>query len=770
MQTINGWLLDVMEDIQTPGVVLWVLSDDGQRLRLHQPFPVKFFLAGDSKGLRAAWRFLKAHSSQARLSRQTGRDLFQPDRLDVLCVEVNAPDVQPRLFREVLNRFPELTYYNADVNLPLRHAAIFESFPLCRCKITYYESGLVKDFEVLNKRWDLDPELPELRSMSLEPDCDPLHAAPRALLVNFGGMEHRLSLHTPRALLINLQALLRRHDPDLLLTTWGDTWLLPLLFDLSDQYQVQLPLNREPGRGYLKRPERSYFSYGQIMYSGQQVHLFGRWHIDRKNAMFWGDFGLDGILEMARVTSQPVQVAARTSPGTGISSMQLVTALREKILVPWHKQQGERPKTALELIQSDLGGLVYQPVVGLHRDVGAIDFVSMYPAVMVRCNISPETSKPRLLEPSDEEPGLIPLTLKPLLEKRVALKQRLATMPRWDPRRKVDKARSGAHKWLLVTCFGYLGYKNARFGRIESHEAVTAGGREALLRAKEAAEDLGFRVLHMYVDGLWIQQPEKTKPDDFIPLLDEIVSRTGLAIAMDGVYRWVAFLPSRVDERIPVPNRYFGVFQDGSLKVRGLEARRRDTAPWVARMQMDLLEYLALAEDADDLPDYIPGAMAILRRHLADLRSDRVAPADLLVALRLSREPQEYRVKTAGARAAMQLQAIGKSLRPGQRVRLLYLRGGEVQAWDMPQKPDIRKIDKARYYELAVRAASAVFHPMGLTEDELRAWLKGGIQLAFEFALPAGKRQILLPPANEENAWQVLFQPGTKKVPVDLYH
>lgn len=770
MQTINGWLLDVLEGIQTPGVVLWVLSDDGQRLRLHQPFPVSFFLAGDSKGLRAAWRFLKTHNSQPRLSRRTGRDLFQPDRLDVLCVEVSTPAVQPRLFREVLDRFPELTYYDADVNLPLRHAAIFESFPLCRCKITYYESGLVKDFKVLNTRWDLDPELPELRSMSLEPDCDPLHAAPRALLVSFGGMEHRFSLHTPRALLINLQALLHRYDPDLLLTNWGDTWLLPLLFDLSERYQVQLPLNREPGRGYLKRPERSYFSYGQIMYSGQQVYLFGRWHIDRKNAMFWGDFGLDGIFEMARVTSQPVQVAARTSPGTGISSMQLVTALSREILVPWHKQQGERPKTALELIQSDLGGLVYQPVVGLHRDVGAIDFVSMYPAVMVRCNISPETSKPRLLEPSDEEPGLIPLTLKPLLEKRVALKQRLASMPRWDPRRKVDKARSGAHKWLLVTCFGYLGYKNARFGRIESHEAVTAGGREALLRAKEASEDLGFRVLHMYVDGLWIQQEKKTKPDDFIALLGEIASRTGLAISMDGVYRWVAFLPSRVDERIPVPNRYFGVFQDGSLKVRGLEARRRDSAPWVARMQMDLLEYLALAEDADELPDYIPGAMAILRRHLADLRSDRVAPADLLVALRLSREPQEYRVKTAGARAAMQLQAIGKSLRPGQRVRLLYQLGGEVQAWDMPQKPDIRRIDKARYYELAVRAASAVFHPMGLTENELRAWLKGGIQLAFEFALPAGKRQILLPPANEENAWQVLFQPDSKKVPVDLYH
>ncbi len=79
-------------------------------------------------------------------------------------------------------------------------------------------------------------------------------------------------------------------------------------------------------------------------------------------------------------------------------------------------------------------------------------------------------------------------------------------MPAWDPRRNAYKARASAHKWLLVTCFGYLGYKNARFGRIEAHEAVTAYGREALLRAKEAAEDLGFTVLHMYVDGLWVKK------------------------------------------------------------------------------------------------------------------------------------------------------------------------------------------------------------------------------------------------------------------------
>ena len=139
------------------------------------------------------------------------------------------------------------------------------------------------------------------------------------------------------------------------------------------------------------------------------------------------------------------------------------------------------------------------------------------------------------------------------------------------------------HKWLLVTCFGYLGYKNARFGRIEAHEAVTAYGREALLRAKEAAEDLGFEILHMYVDGLWVHKRGCQTPADFEALLDEITERTGLPISLDGVYRWVVFLPSRVNERVPVPNRYFGVFQDGSIKVRGIECRRRDTPPSLPR-------------------------------------------------------------------------------------------------------------------------------------------------------------------------------------------
>ena len=72
------------------------------------------------------------------------------------------------------------------------------------------------------------------------------------------------------------------------------------------------------------------------------------------------------------------------------------------------------------------------------------------------------------------------------------------------------KERQTALKWMLVTCFGYLGYKNARFGRIEAHEAVTAHGRDKLLTAKEISEAAGYTVLHGLTDCLWLKKTGET--------------------------------------------------------------------------------------------------------------------------------------------------------------------------------------------------------------------------------------------------------------------
>jgi DNA polymerase-2 len=273
---------------------------------------------------------------------------------------------------------------------------------------------------------------------------------------------------------------------------------------------------------------------------------------------------------------------------------------------------------------------------------------------------------------------------------------------------------------------------------------VTAYGREALLRAKETAEVMGFRVLHLYVDALWVQQAGYDKAADFAPLQAAIEAHTGLPIALEGVYRWVAFLPSRQDARVSVANRYFGVWADGSVKMRGIEARRRDTPPWIAAIQEQVLRLLARGYTArgnaeGELTDCLPEIRGFfLQEQLAALHDGRVPLDALLVSQTLSREVAAYRTPSGAARAAAQLAAVGQVVRPGQRVCFLYVQGGTgVQAWDAPSsgRP---QVDVARYIVWLRRVMGTLFAPFGWDETAVFAQLTGqGRQLRLPF--PSGR-------------------------------
>ena len=721
MKEIEGWILDLYEDPQG-GVCIWCIQQDGQRCCFRQNFSTTFYASGNPQQLQSLKNVLQNRHTAVRCYCAERRDIFQSKPVHCLAIQVAQPGRVRPLFFELDKIFPDLTWYDIDVPLWIRHQAVWGTFPLVYCRLTTDEENCIQHIEPLDSPWDTDPKLPTLRVMSIEPNCDPLHAPPDAVIIQYGRQQRTFPLSPERPMLVNIAALLHRLNPDILLSRWGDTWLLPKLLESARGRGIPLPLNRDARLAPVRHKERSYFSYGQIVHRGQQVKLFGRLHLDRSNAMLWHDYQLDGVLETARVTCQPIQDAARLSPGTGISAMQMAAALRIGVLVPWHKQQSEYERSALDLLQRDRGGIVYQPTIGLHTDVAEIDFISMYPGIMVCHNISPETASQQSAIGGRQTPGLIPETLSPLLVKRVILKQRLSKTPAWHPRRQRDEAHITAHKWLLVTCFGYLGYKNARFGQIGSHEAVTEAGREALLIAKEEAEDMGFSLLHMYVDGLWVRRDGLHSHQDYQSLLERITEHTGLPIALEGVYRWLCFLPSRADERIPVGNRYFGVFQDGSIKMRGIEARRRDTPPFIANTQVAILECLAEAPDAEQLQERLNAALDILRRQLRLLREDKVELSELLTAQKLSRDLEAYTSPSPAARAAQQLKAVGKTICPGQRIQFLYMRGHpDIYAWDLPDPPDSDRINRKYYQELLLRAAETILKPFGLDIEKLRS-------------------------------------------------
>ncbi|MCB2194187.1 MAG: hypothetical protein KQI62_21615 [Deltaproteobacteria bacterium] len=750
-----GWVLDVYPD-EDSGAVIWLLGEDGRRHRLSDPFKTTFYITGEKDHLAAIHAHLAQRSEPPKMAFTQRRELYK-GLLDVLAIQTSNPIAQERLFRGMQKTYRRIQYYDAKIPFSIRYGAAKGIFPMAKCRVRLAAQGTVKSIHALDDRWEADYHLPPMRTLHISPNHDPRHAAPQNLLLHNGTKEWPLSLAEPATALRRVQEILDEYDPDVVLARWGDGWLFPWLNAEAEASDFNFNPNRDKSKHPYTIQAMTFESYGSIYHRANQTHLFGRWHIDPENsAMDMGfNFRLDSAVELARVTCVSVQTASRNSPGAGFTAMQINEALHRGVLVPLHKRQIERFKSALQLNDADCGGLNYRPVVGLHRDVAEIDFFSMYPSIMMSWNISGETvgvqgeknfTVPDTGVPiNQDEPGLVASVLRPLLYKRLAVKRAIRKLAKDDPQRQRLQSIADALKWLGYVSFGYQGYKNNLFGNIQAHEAITAIGREMLVTAMETAHEMGFDVVAANVDSLFVHQPGYRTPRDFAPLMKEILYRTGLIIELEGIFDWLAFQPAKQNPYIGAANRYFGKFSDGGLKVRGLAQRRSDTPAWIANAEKELMAFLAGVPDVSDPATYMQDAIGIIQRTIAELDAGCVPVADLVCQTRLSRKPEEYKGSSTSAKAARQLAAAGKEVQVGQRVKFIYTHGQKTSifAWDLPVEPDETFINRGRYKELLLRAALQVLAPFGLEEDELASLVSDNL------------RQLALWPEEDDN-WDTL--------------
>jgi len=800
MQTI-GWLFDLYP--LGDRMVLWFITESGQRLRLTDDFPYCLYLGGPQARLQSLARALgqKGWLRRAYLSR--GRDLWTGREIPVVALEVKAYGFLPRV-RAWLGTLPaEVAVYNCDLDIAAAYLYTRGVWP-CVWYDLKAEDGRLLHLDPMEDAFALEFSVPPLTTLTLSLTRDrliPLDAG-NGLAVGWEDRTHELEAPDAPGLVRELARWLKRLDPDLVLSDWGDEVIIPTVWRWSRKYGVPLPLDREANPAPRRfGGGRSYFSYGRIIYQGSSAPFAGRWHLDRRNSFYYRESGLMGLIQIARIGQMPLQQAARSSPGTLITSMQLARAVADGILIPWRKAEPEHFKTAAELLTIDKGGLTFMPPIGLHTQVAEVDFASMYPTIMAIHNISPETVNcpcctgavasgavasgqcpvvsnfsqgdhclPPFLPPIPvgaarrvalhwpasgnnlvpeagyrlcrRREGLVPRTLRPILALREQLKAQAQELPPEEAR--PYKQRQTALKWMLVTCFGYLGYKNARFGRIEAHEAVTAYGRDKLLCAKEIFEAAGFRVLHGLTDCLWVQKPgldsrrggpacppssgrlQRCAPAtgnalsltaaqyeaELKDLCAQVFRATGVKLALEGVYRWLYFMASKQDPQRPVATRYFGVFADGSLKVRGLMCRRRDTPPFVRRAQEALLTKMSEAATIDELAALRPELEEMAEGFRQRLREGEINPQELVITRVLSQPVADYQVDTPTALAARQLEAAGIHIQPGEKVRYVLTEGKrgpkECRVQAAPFFETLDGYDTTLYLALLERAVEEV--------------------------------------------------------------
>lgn len=535
----------------------------------------------------------------------------------------------------------------------------------------------------MDSPWSTAYTIPPLSVMHLKMEGESIHpdqCGVKPLEVTIEGITHVIEgvgeSETGTEIIDRFNSLLERYDPDLILSEWGDPCILPQLISSAERLGLPLNLNREPSRKVKARKERSYFSYGRIVHKAQARLLFGRWHIDTRNSFLASHTELEGVFEFARLSKIPVQQMARTSTGTGITSMQMDLAFQENILIPWRKRQPEGFKSASQLLLSDKGGLTYTPKLGFHEEVGELDFASMYPSIMVKYNISPETINCRCcshnLVPEighhlcKKRKGLIPRFLKPLLDKRTEYKRLMKKTEDPEQKRIYDE-RQSALKWGLVTTFGYQGYKNARFGKIEAHEAITAYSREKLLQAKSLVEAEGFEMIHAIVDSLMIRKPG-TSEAAYEALALKISKYCEIPIAFEGIFNWLHFPPSKSNPGLATPGCYLGVYRSGKTKLRGIEARRSDTPVFIKRAQLEMIEILSVARNQEAYQFLLPQVMDCFEGYRDKLRSGQIPFVDLAISKALSKEPHEYQKASLIAIVANELAVRGVRLMPGQTI------------------------------------------------------------------------------------------------------
>jgi DNA polymerase I len=277
--------------------------------------------------------------------------------------------------------------------------------------------------------------------------------------------------------------------------------------------------------------------------------------------------------------------------------------------------------------------------------------------------------------------GFLSTVISSLLNLRIETKKRKKTNPDYAG---IDSVL----KWMLVTCFGYTGYRNAKFGQIQVHERITGISRELLMQIKELAEEMGFEALHGIVDCLWvIGEP--------ISAYKEAVERkTGILTEVD-TYDWITFLP--MADGSGAYNRYFGRLDTGKMKIRGVMARKGDTPEYVRRMQLDLFEVLAQARSRKELREVEPEAQEVREKFILGLEDADIR--ELAIHRRLSRV--RYSKRCAEASAVKEYHKRGFSLSPGMEIGYVVT---DAAKWQVDTERDASEFDSGYYRKLLKKA------------------------------------------------------------------
>jgi len=231
-------------------------------------------------------------------------------------------------------------------------------------------------------------------------------------------------------------------------------------------------------------------------------------------------------------------------------------------------------------------------------------------------------------------------------------------------RRKIFKKMDNIHarnrarmlKLLLVSCYGYAGKSDNRFGNFLINFWINKYSREILLSVIDKAKSLGFRVLYADTDSIFIQGSREK-----IRLIVKYAEELGFPLVVEYDFKKIAFIRGR-DGR-PVVKRYYGITRDGNIVIKGLMAVRSNVPRIVRIFQRELIWCILTKNTVPEslLEEYVE--KIIRNPDISELRA----------VVRFGKNAAEYKNNSWIARLAW-----GSKAKRGEKLEILYTQTGAV--------------------------------------------------------------------------------------------
>jgi DNA polymerase I len=432
---------------------------------------------------------------------------------------------------------------------------------------------------------------------------------------------------------------------------------------------------------------------------------YSRW----KTKTLYNAFSLlkEEIFSLSEITGLPSDYVLAASAGYQVENYIMRNAVRmgEIIVKPPGFWRG-----------SYIGGLVLPPKPGIHRNICVIDFKSMYPNIIMKYNISPDTIT---TEPSEsgnvrffdevnigiylDREGLFPKIIKKLIDARDKIRRQVSEYGIDTVEGRVLDAHQRVLKVLANAMYGYMGWTGARFYNREGAQLVTYLGREIIKSSRDKCIELGLEIVYGDTDSLFINYDEGKVEK----LLEWIVDELGLEAKIDRIYKVLLFTEAK--------KRYAGLAMDGRIDIVGLEYVRRDWCEYAKETQYRLIEMVLEDRDKDEMIEYF-------RERVRKLNEQAVEIRDLVIWEQITKKLDEYKAMSPHVAVALELSLKGWKVRKGMFIGYIILKGSgplykRAIHYTMAKPEDI---DWDYYiYRQVIPVSARVLESLGITKDDL---------------------------------------------------